>query len=111
MRNGEWPIPPSNNWVRLGCCAPIPSGKLYRHYAIAKKLYRRMFYCYDEICEAWRARPTKGGNNVRVIYTIRIRIERNSAAFGMLIRDLIPNIAPKNSADPTIFQFLNYGNI
>ena len=39
-----------------------------------------------------------------------MRIERNSAAFGMLARDLVPNTAPENSADLTIFQFLNYGN-
>ena len=47
---------------------------------------------------------------VRVIYAVRMRIERNSAALGMLARDLIPNTAPKNSADRTIFQSLNYGN-
>ena len=43
-------------------------------------------------------------------YAVRMRIERNSTALGMLARDLIPNIAPKNSADPIIFQSLNYGN-
>jgi hypothetical protein len=80
MRNGGWPIPPNNNWVRLGCYAPIPSGKLYRHYAMARKLYRRMFYYYSEVCEAWRTRLTEGRNNVRMIYAVRIRIERNNAA-------------------------------
>jgi hypothetical protein len=50
-----------------------------------------------------------------------MRTERNSATLGVqtrdlsatldvLARDLIPNTAPENSADPTIFQFLNYGN-
>ena len=77
---------------------------------MAKKLYRRMFHYYGEIYEAWRARSTKGGDNIKVIYAVRMRIERNSAALGMLARDLIPNTAPKNSADLTIFQFLNYGN-
>jgi hypothetical protein len=83
MRSGKWPIPPSNNWVRLGCCAPTPSGKLYRHYAMARKLYRRIFYCYGEVCEvceAWRTRPTEGGDNVRVIHAVRMRTERYSAA-------------------------------
>jgi hypothetical protein len=79
MRNGVWPIPSSNNWVRLGYCAPIPSGRLYRHYAMARKLYRRIFYCYSEICEAWRIRPTEGRNNVKMIYAVRMRIKRYCA--------------------------------
>jgi hypothetical protein len=108
MRNGEWPISPSNNWVRLGYCALIPSGRLYKHYVMARKLYRRIFYCYGEVCEAWRTRPTEGGDNVRVIHAVRMRIKRYSA--DVLARDLIPNTVSENSADQTIFQFLNYGN-
>src|SRR5258708_6175552 len=110
MRNGEWPIPPSNDWVRLGCYTPIPSGRLYRHYVIAKKLYKYIFHCYNEVCEVWRARPTKRGDNIRVTYTVRMRIKRNSAALNILARDLISNTVPKNSTDRTIFQSLNYGN-
>jgi hypothetical protein len=105
MRNGNWPIPPSNNWIRLGCCVPIPSGRLYRYYAMARKLHRRMFYCYGEVCEAWKTRPTEGEDNIKVIYAVRIRIARQRYA-DVLTRDLIPNTAPENSADPTIFQFL-----
>jgi hypothetical protein len=52
---------------------------------------------------------------VRVIHAVRMRcgthahraLQRNA---DVLARDLIPNTVPENSADQTIFQFLNYGN-
>jgi hypothetical protein len=78
MRNGKWPIPLSNNWMRLGYYVPTLSGKLYRYYVMARKLYRRIFYYYGEICEAWRTRLTKRENNIRVIYAVRMRIMRYS---------------------------------
>jgi hypothetical protein len=65
--------------MRLGCCTPISSGRLYRHYVMARKLHRRIFYYYGEVCEAWRTRPTEGGDNVGVIYAVRMRTERYSA--------------------------------
>jgi hypothetical protein len=65
--------------MRLGYYAPIPSGKLYKYYAMARKLHKRIFYYYSEVCEAWKTRPTKGGDNVKVIYAVRMRIKRYNA--------------------------------
>ena len=82
---------------------------------MARKLYRYIFYYYGEVCEAWKTRPTEGGDNIRVIHAVRIRYGTHAhkalqRSANVLARDLISNIASKNSADQTIFQFLNYGN-